>query len=80
MGLIREDLQKILDNFQENDDYIVILVLLIFSGLLIMTLIGINLNPAVTHHIDKVVTVETDGHQTKYDIQKNPINISFPKS
>ena len=28
--------------------------------------------------VQKIVTVETDGHQTNYNIQKDPINLSLP--
>jgi hypothetical protein len=70
MSLVWNDIVKVFRNFQRNNEYILITVILIFSGLLLMGILGINLNPTKTHNIKKIVTVETDGTDRKYNVQK----------
>jgi hypothetical protein len=69
MTFLWNDLEKIFINFQRNDEYIFVVVIVIFGLLLVMTIVGVNLNKKVKHNIDKIVTVETDGSQTNYDVQ-----------
>jgi hypothetical protein len=54
-----EWLNSLAKNLLGHIDNVVLVSILIISAMLLIAMIGIKMNPDVTHNIDKVVTIET---------------------
>ena len=54
-----EWLNSLAENLLGHIDDVVLVSILIISAMLLIAMIGIKMNPDVTHSIDKIVTIET---------------------